>query len=155
MPQLVAGLVVGARVRAAPLAAVVGNVADGAEPDHLAGLAEGDMLRLRFAQTAGEREMGRVVHRLLREAEEGPGVDRFADRLHRLLGQIRREVDSGDPGPEGSVERFDVEAVHAMSPNLFEACVTTGAVTMILCDAPSDRTRCRRLVICTPVRCSW
>ena len=31
-----------------------------------------------------------------------------------------------------------------MSPKLFESCVTTGAGTMILCDVPSDRTRCRR-----------
>ena len=155
MPHLVAGLVVGARVRVALLGAIGGDVADGAEPDHLTGLAQGDMLRLRLAQTAGEREMGLVVHRLLGKAEEGVGVDRFADRLQRLLGQLRRQVDSGHPGTEGSVQRLDVEAVHAVSPNLFESCLTTGAITMILCDAPSDRARCHRFAICTPVRCSW
>ena len=121
MPQLVAGLVAGTRVRVVPLGAVVGDVADGAEVDHLAGLAQGDVLRLRLAQPEGEREMGIVVHRLLGKAEKGVGVDRFANCLHHLLGQFCRQIQTGDPGAEWRIERFDVEAVHAVSPGVDES----------------------------------
>ena len=116
VPHLVAALVAGAGVRAVLLAAVVGDVADGAEPDHLSGLAEGDVLRLRLAQPAGEREMGLVGHRLAGKAEEGVRVDRLPDRLHVFIGQLRRQVQAGDPGAERGVQRFGVEVAHAVSP---------------------------------------
>ena len=57
MPELVAGLVAGVGGAVAELAAVVPDVADGAEVDDLAGLAEGDVLGLRLAQLAGEGEL--------------------------------------------------------------------------------------------------
>ena len=117
MPHLIAGLVAGSGVRTALHAAIVGNVAYGAEINHLAGLAQGDVLRLRFAQPTGEREMRLVGHWLVCKAEQGPGVDRFANRLQRFPAQFRRQVETGDPGAEGCVQRFNTEMAHSISPN--------------------------------------
>ena len=118
VPHLVSRLIVGAGMRIAPLGSVVRDVADGPEPDHLAGGSQGDVLRLRLAQAAGERHVGFIGHRLLRKAEERVGVDRFANRLDDLVGQVRGQVGSRDAGAEGSVQRFDVDAAHAVSPGL-------------------------------------
>ena len=113
MPHLVAGLVAGAGVSVAVGAAVRRHVADGAEVHHLAGLAQRDVLGLRFAETAREVEVRLVGHRLLRKAEQRPRVDRLpwiaptsdSERLDARSTPVT-------PRPEVRVQGLGVEPAH-------------------------------------------
>ncbi len=113
MPQLVAGLIASVCMGSVALAAVVLHVADGAEVDDLAGLAEGDVLCFRLTQPAGECEVSLVGHLLVRKAEHRIGVDRYANLCQRVFRDVAIQRHPGDPRPEVLMQGFDLDQRHA------------------------------------------
>ena len=107
MPEVVALLVVRQRVRLVPLGVGVDHVADGAEELDPARLAEDDMVRLRLAEAAGERQLRFVGHLLVREVQQRMRVDGLVQRGHRLGVQRPRKVQARHPRPEIGMDRLE------------------------------------------------
>ena len=74
---------------------------------HLPGRTEGDVVRLRLAQGAGEGKLLGVLKMLAGEHQEGIGVDGVADLLDDRVAQRLFQVGAGQAGAEFLMQRGD------------------------------------------------